>query len=527
MKVLAVADSDSYLKWAACLLGDLPEGCTTELAVIRTPITPSPAQIHAAVAGAPWFRPAASDTGAGREPGAQAGDPPVVSARALRRTAERFRPDAVLLACTGPVVDILAAEVLAGLSPRPVFVSGLPGISIPATEKAWLFRSGCELFVLHSGREVREFTEVGRRLGGGGQVGLARLPFLHGSGEVPATGPRDRVVFATQAKVPKRREERERILASLADLARRRPDLDVVVKLRALDGERQTHNERHHYQRLWRELGGDEDVLRFAAGPMHEHLAHAAGFVTVSSTAALEAIAQSVPLLVLSDFGVSAEMINLVFEGSGVLGTLDDLSGDVSSPRTRSGAAPTTSTRARRTTGRAGWSPSSDRPARAASSRPARCSTALSTPPPAAAPGSASRCRRRCCASATGPSAGCAATSGRWADRLSRPQPERRTFHGGRDRHRGDPSTRRPGPSTRVSGARCSRSPSTTGGSDRTSAGRASRPPVPRGRAPLRAGPAPTTAPGTAGGGVFRACRPRRGTAGRRAAAPGRSGAGA
>ncbi|GIH73742.1 hypothetical protein Plo01_01710 [Planobispora longispora] len=327
MKVLAVADSDSYLKWAACLLGDLPEGCTTELAVIRTPITPSPAQIHAAVAGAPWFRPAASDTGAGREPGAQAGDPPVVSARALRRTAERFRPDAVLLACTGPVVDILAAEVLAGLSPRPVFVSGLPGISIPATEKAWLFRSGCELFVLHSGREVREFTEVGRRLGGGGQVGLARLPFLHGSGEVPATGPRDRVVFATQAKVPKRREERERILASLADLARRRPDLDVVVKLRALDGERQTHNERHHYQRLWRELGGDEDVLRFAAGPMHEHLAHAAGFVTVSSTAALEAIAQSVPLLVLSDFGVSAEMINLVFEGSGVLGTLDDLSG--------------------------------------------------------------------------------------------------------------------------------------------------------------------------------------------------------
>ncbi|GAA3419482.1 DUF6716 putative glycosyltransferase [Streptosporangium vulgare] len=59
---------------------------------------------------------------------------------------------------------------------------------------------------------------------------------------------------------------------------------------------------------------------------MHEHLAHAAGFVTVSSTAALEAIAQKVPLLVLSDFGVGAEMINLVFEDSGLLGTLDDLS---------------------------------------------------------------------------------------------------------------------------------------------------------------------------------------------------------
>nr|WP_275955163.1 DUF6716 putative glycosyltransferase [Planomonospora venezuelensis] len=347
---MAVADSDSYLKWAACLLGDLPPGCTAELTVIRTPITPSPAQIHAAVAGGPRPRPdtvrALPGTVAGPEPetvARAAGDPPVLSARALRRAAERLRPDVVLLACTGPVVDILAAEVLAGLSPRPVFVSGLPGISVPATEKAWLFRSGCDLFVLHSGREVEEFSEVGRRLGGGGQVGLARLPFLHGDGRgggpagpaapgngpaggLPAAGPRNRVVFATQAKVPRRREERERILAALAELAGRRPDLDVVVKLRALDGERQTHNERHHYQRLWQELGGDENVLRFAAGPMHEHLAHAAGFVTVSSTAALEAIAQSVPLLVLSDFGVSAEMINLVFEGSGVLGTLDDLS---------------------------------------------------------------------------------------------------------------------------------------------------------------------------------------------------------
>ncbi|MEV4091256.1 DUF6716 putative glycosyltransferase [Streptosporangium saharense] len=305
-----MADSDSYLKWAAYLLEGLPSGCTAELTVIRTPITPSPAQIHAAVAGA-------------------AGDPPVLSARALRRAAERFRPDVVLVACTGPVVDVLVSEVLSGLAPRPVFVSGLPGISIPATEKAWIFRSGCDLFVLHSGREVEEFSAIGKELGGGGQIGLTRLPFLRDGGQVPATGPRDRVVFATQAKVPKRREDRERILLALADLAGHRPDLDVVVKLRALDNERQTHNERHSYQRLWQGLEAEGRVspgaVRFAAGAMHEHLAHSAGFVTVSSTAALEAIAQDVPLLVLSDFGVSAEMINLVFEGSGLLGTLDDL----------------------------------------------------------------------------------------------------------------------------------------------------------------------------------------------------------
>jgi hypothetical protein len=164
-------------------------------------------------------------------------------------------------------------------------------------------------------------------------VALARLPYLdllpREPGAHDAGGVRDRVVFATQAKVPRRREERERILLALAALGRARPDLDVVVKLRARDDERQTHNERHHYERLWTAMEAEGRVpagaVRFAAGPMHEHLSRAAGFVTVSSTAALEAIAGNVPLLVLSDFGVSAEMINLVFEGSGCLGTLDDL----------------------------------------------------------------------------------------------------------------------------------------------------------------------------------------------------------
>ncbi|MFG1825149.1 DUF6716 putative glycosyltransferase [Microbispora bryophytorum] len=320
-RLLAVADSDSYLKWAAGLLDATPEDWVTDLAVVRTPITPSAAQIASAVSG----------TRAQGE-----GLPPVLAARQLRRAAERFRPDAVLLACTGPVVDALAAETLAGLRPRPVLVSGLPGISVPATEKAWLFRGGCDLFVVHSGREVAEFSEIGARLGGGGAVALARLPYLdllarepaaHGAGG--AGGVRDRVVFATQAKVPRRREERERILLALADLGRARPDLDVVVKLRARDDERQTHNERHHYERLWTAMEAEGRVpagaVRFAAGPMHEQLSRAAGFVTVSSTAALEAIAGNVPLLVLSDFGVSAEMINLVFEGSGCLGTLDDL----------------------------------------------------------------------------------------------------------------------------------------------------------------------------------------------------------
>ena len=321
--VMAIADSDSYLKWAAGLLDALPEGWSGELAVVRTPIAPSPSQMRGAVQG--------TRNGMAL--------PPVLSATALRRAVRRVRPDVVVAACTGPVVDVLVNDLFSGLSPRPVLVSGLPGVSVPATERAWLYRAPVDLFILHSHREVAEFRELGVRLGVTGEVGLATLPFLAGG---PAPGsdaptiadpaedaPRNRVVFATQAKVPVERAERESILRALADLAVRRPDLEVVVKLRARAHEQQTHRERHHFETLWNDLvaAGEvpADAVSFADGSMREQLAHAVGFVTVSSTAALEAIAQDVPLLILSDFGVSAEMINLVFEDSGALGTLDDL----------------------------------------------------------------------------------------------------------------------------------------------------------------------------------------------------------
>jgi len=65
--------------------------------------------------------------------------------------------------------------------------------------------------------------------------------------------------------------------------------------------------------------------LEFCTGSMAEQLTPGTAMVTVSSTAALEALDAGLPVLVLSDFGVSDEMLNKVFEGSGLLGTLADL----------------------------------------------------------------------------------------------------------------------------------------------------------------------------------------------------------
>jgi hypothetical protein len=154
---------------------------------------------------------------------------------------------------------------------------------------------------------------------------LASLPFLPGraAGTVVDSTPQQCLVFAAQAKVPPDRADREQILLALADAG------SAVVKLRAWSEEQQTHSERWSYPEIMRGLVEQgrisQDCVVFVGGSMHDALRTARGLVTVSSTAALEAMAMDRPILIISDFGVSAEMINLVFEGSGCLGTLDDL----------------------------------------------------------------------------------------------------------------------------------------------------------------------------------------------------------
>jgi hypothetical protein len=176
--------------------------------------------------------------------------------------------------------------------------------------------------LLHSHREVAEFRAKASAHWPRLAFGLARLPFLPppGTRRTPSDGD---LVFAAQAKFPRDREDREHVLLALAGA--RRP----VVKLRAVAGEEQTHHEAWSYLQLRDELvdAGAPAVagVRFAGGPMHQALARARGLATVSSTAALEAMALGLPVLLLSDFGIEPGLSNVVFAGSGCFGTLADL----------------------------------------------------------------------------------------------------------------------------------------------------------------------------------------------------------
>ena len=299
MRFIAIADSDSYLKWAAAFLGALPEVTERELILNETPVLPSDSQRAAALAVG------------GVSPDQLFSLPLAQVLNALRSD----RPDAVLIAVRGPVAAVLI-RMIADLPHRPVIVTGLPGISIPATRKALAFRRQADLFVLHSRREIREFTLMSREYGWTHRFALATLPFVEERTGANGTD----LVFAVQAVVPRTLDDRTRVLQLLVAAARARPDRRVVIKVRGLAGERQTHDEHSSYPELLEELEDAPANLVVSTAPMSAALDEAEGLMTVSSTAAIEAIARGIPVIALDIFGVTAKLINPVFEGSGLFG---------------------------------------------------------------------------------------------------------------------------------------------------------------------------------------------------------------
>lgn len=297
-RVLTISDSDSYLKWVVALFETVPAHWRVRHSVLTNVLSPSDAQI--AAAGGGW---------------------PVARRTLPRLLAEidALDPDVIVLAATGPAIEAMQEALrLAGRlgHGRAVLMTGLPGISFPANDLAIAHRRHCDLMVLHSHREIGAYADVIARAGGGPQLGLATLPFLRDVR--PVVGGED-VVFAAQSLVPAQVAERRQVLAALEDVP---APLHPVVKVRAVAGERQAHNEPHPYAALY-----EGSRIEFRAGSMARALDHAHGFATVSSTAAIEAIAAGVPSLILGDFGVNAAMINLVFQGSRLIGSLSDLAG--------------------------------------------------------------------------------------------------------------------------------------------------------------------------------------------------------
>lgn len=301
-----LADTDSRWKWAAQLARRLQPG-----AVVTG--------YQASYAARPSHRQFAD---AGIRPEAVTQVSPAELVQALTVAS----PDVLIVSLPGggcqAMLHLLAA---APLPKRPVVVTGYVGVVYEKVVEGLLLRAGADLIAANSPADLERFRAI---LAGAGadpaSLVLTRLPFLREAG--PRSTGRFTVAFAGQPGVPATRRSRRQLVERLAEHAAKHPERDVVVKLRSLHGEVAAHAEPYPYDELVQGLGGDRPAnLLLAGGDMGRMLARTDLLVTVSSTAAAEAIHRGIPTAILTDFGIRESLGNAYFLGSGCLTCFDDI----------------------------------------------------------------------------------------------------------------------------------------------------------------------------------------------------------
>lgn len=311
VRVAVLADSDTRWKWGALTARRITTATAEPTGfVLRGRATPTPRQLA--------------------ETGVSTTTPSEVTGaeflRAVRDAAERGQGyDVIVLALVGGTVRaVLQGLADLALDRRPVIVTGYVGVVYEKLTDGLLLRHGADVVLANSRHDAERFRAVYEGVGAGSDsVVEAALPFLGGAPHTPEAG-RDTLVFAAQPSVPATRAERSYVLERLIRHARLHPGREVLLKLRSKPGEHTTHLEEYPFQKLVRDLDPPAN-FRLVYGHMGEVLDRTDLLVTVSSTAALEALHRRIPTAILTDLGVREPLGNHHFVGSGLLASFEAL----------------------------------------------------------------------------------------------------------------------------------------------------------------------------------------------------------
>ncbi|SDC71665.1 hypothetical protein SAMN05216505_103275 [Streptomyces prasinopilosus] len=322
LRVAVLADSDTRWKWGALTANRMaPENSDIRLDgyLLRGRATPTARQLD--------------------EVGVRADALHEVTAVQFLHAVREEPYDVLVLALVGGGVQAVLhglgrvwEDGGAGRRKRPVVVTGYVGVVYEKLADGLLLRHGADLVLANSRQDADRFRAVYEGVGAdAGSVTEVALPFLGGAaydgGPGPSAEPGGRphtVVFAAQPSVPENRRDRTYLLNRLVGHARRHPECEVLLKLRSKPGEHTTHIEELPYQKLVQRLDPPAN-LRLVYGHMGEVLDRTDLLVTVSSTAALEALHRRIPTAVLTDLGVREALGNHHFVGSGCLASWDQL----------------------------------------------------------------------------------------------------------------------------------------------------------------------------------------------------------
>lgn len=241
--------------------------------------------------------------------------------------------DVVVLAIQGPLVrrfchDLFDVVELTGVAP-PVTITGWVGVIIEKIVAGYLERYPTDIVAVNSRSDLATFEKVARSLQlPTDNLVLSGLPLLSGNHrEAPVDALIKTVMFADQPTVPQTREDRLYLYHRLLAYARAHPDRDIVLKPRHRIGEDTFHRMKFHPEAL---LSGVRRPPNFSIDytPISDRLANLDLMLTISSTAALEAVGAGVRTAFIADLDVREQLGNHIFLDSGLLRTFDQLEND-------------------------------------------------------------------------------------------------------------------------------------------------------------------------------------------------------
>ncbi len=216
---------------------------------------------------------------------------------------------------------------------RPLLVSAYPGILFRHQLEGMLDRSGVDLLCLNAEPDALLFERGCQALGlnpaNALVTGLPILWPLRPRQQVPDQGA---IVFFEQPSVPDNPLQRRYLCRRLADLARAWPEHPVIFKPRTSGIEATLH--RHHGEMARRvdKISRRVPNLRISHKPSLALLQRCACAITVSSTAAMEAMALGVSTRIVADLGVNETLGNHYFLDSGALRDFDAILRDPFTP---------------------------------------------------------------------------------------------------------------------------------------------------------------------------------------------------
>ena len=212
---------------------------------------------------------------------------------------------------------------------RPLLVSAYPGILFRHQLEGMLDRAGVDLLCLNSQSDFETYTKGCRGLcldsGNAVVTGLPILWDLYPRTEAPQLGS---LLFFEQPSVPSNPLQRRYLCRQLEILARSWPERTVIFKPRISGLERTLHRHHGEMARRIRELSRRTPNLTVSLKPAAHLLKSCSCAITISSTAALEAMAMGISTRIVTDLGLNETLGNHYFSTSGALAEFESICAD-------------------------------------------------------------------------------------------------------------------------------------------------------------------------------------------------------